>query len=350
MNTVIDSILRISAFLLGTLFVMRAILSAVRTFILPRAAPDPLTGFVFQSSRAVFNWLAKQARDFNRKDSVLALYAPLTLFLLPAAYLIIVQVGFSGMFWALDGGAYYDAFLLSGSSLLTLGFAQVETIAEMLLAFTEATVGLILIATLIAYLPTIYGAFSTRERAVTMLEVRAGIPPSAITLYERMARLDKLDDLSALWSEWETWFAAVDESHTSLAMLVFFRSPRPQLSWINAAGTVLDAAALYASTLDLPHDHQADLTIRAGYLALHHIADFFRIDYNPEPAPGDPISISREAFDRACDQLERAGVPLRKDRDAAWRNFAGWRVNYDTVLLAIADLIMAPPAVWISGH
>ena len=30
---------------------------------------------------------------------------------------------------------------------------------------------------MISYLPTIYGAFRTREALVGMLEVRAGIPP-----------------------------------------------------------------------------------------------------------------------------------------------------------------------------
>jgi hypothetical protein len=34
----------------------------------------------------------------------------------------------------------------------------------------------------------------------------------------------------------------------------------------------------------------------------------------------------------------------------AWRGFAGWRVNYDTVLLALAALTMAPEAPWSSDH
>ena len=95
---------------------------------------------------------------------------------------------------------------------------------------------------------------------------------------------------------------------------------------------------------------QADLCIRAGYLALRRIADFFQIAYNANPQPGDPISISRDEFDAACDELARHGVPLKADRDQAWRDFAGWRVNYDTVLLALAAITMAPYAPWSSDR
>src|SRR3972149_2496517 len=68
----------------------------------------------------------------------------------------------------------------------------------------------------------------------------------------------------------------------------------------------------------------------------------------PDPKPTDPISITREQFDYTLRILEEEGVPLKPDRDQAWRDFAGWRVNYDAVLLALAKLTMAPPAPWSS--
>ncbi|MBI1880640.1 MAG: hypothetical protein HYR94_20890, partial [Chloroflexi bacterium] len=61
-------------------------------------------------------------------------------------------------------------------------------------------------------------------------------------------------------------------------------------------------------------------------------------------------SISRDEFDAAYDQLTQQGVPLKSDRDEAWRNFVGWRVNYDAVLLALAGLTMAPYAPWSSDR
>ena len=95
---------------------------------------------------------------------------------------------------------------------------------------------------------------------------------------------------------------------------------------------------------------QADLTIRAGFIALRHIADFFNITYNPKPDPADPISVSRLEFDLACEELIKAGVPVKADRDQAWRDFSGWRVNYDTVLLKLCALTMAPYAPWSSDR
>ena len=103
---------------------------------------------------------------------------------------------------------------------------------------------MILVALLMAYLPTMYAAFSRREQAVSMLEVRAGNPPSALEMLLRFNRIQGLDKLGDYWKTWEVWFADVEESHTTLPALVFFRSPRSDNSWITAAGAVLDTAAI----------------------------------------------------------------------------------------------------------
>jgi hypothetical protein len=83
---------------------------------------------------------------------------------------------------------------------------------------------------------------------------------------------------------------------------------------------------------------------------LRRIAEFFHIEYNAKPQPTDPISLSRVEFDAAYDELAQNGVPLIADRDQAWRDFSGWRVNYDTVLLALAAMTMAPYAPWSSDR
>src|SRR5262249_35500022 len=161
------------------------------------------------------------------------------------------------------------------------------------------------------------------------LEVRAGSPPSAVTLIARIYRLGRQHHLEEFFTQWELWFVELDETHTSLAALSFFRSPQPRRSWVTASGAVLDAAALIASAVEIERESQEDLCIRAGYLALRHICDFFRIPYHPEPNSDLPISVSRAEFDAACDHLTVARVPLKADRDQAWRDFAGWRCNYD---------------------
>lgn len=345
--------LRALVFMLGLGLVYRALRAAVRTFVLPRSAADPIILRVFRTLRWVFDWRLRRMATYAQRDALMAMYAPVGLMLLVPALLALVLAGHMAMLWAVGGrpvadlSAWSHAFAMSGSSLFTLGFVRGDGPAETLLSFSAAAMGMMLVALLIAYLPTIYAAFSAREKMVTLLEVRAGSPPTAIELLSRYQRLHRLDRLGELWPAWEGWFAEVQESHTSLAALVFFRSPLPEHSWVTAAGTVLDSAALTLSTVDLPQDVYAQMCLRAGYLALRRVADFFEVSYNHDPHfPADPISISRQDFDTACESLARVGLPLRADRDQAWQDFAGWRVNYDAVLLALCRMTMAPPAPW----
>ena len=347
---VLEIIARVVVFALGAALVLRTLLSAVRTFVVPRSIRDGISAAVFRGMRRLFDLRLKHTRSYEARDSVLALFAPISLLALPAVWLSLVLIGYMGIFWALGVAQWRTAFLVSGSSLFTLGFASVTGLLTTVLVFSEATIGLALLALLISYLPTMYAAFERREAAVTMLEVRAGSPPSAVEMITRYYRIAGLERIAEVWPAWEVWFADVGESHTSLAALSFFRSPHPRHSWVTAAGAVLDTAALVVSVVDVPHDPQADLCLRAGYLALRDIADFFRIRHNPRPAPGDPISISRAEFEAACDQLAAAGVPLKADRERAWSDFAGWRVNYDTVLLALARLTVAPRSPWTSDR
>jgi hypothetical protein len=90
--------------------------------------------------------------------------------------------------------------------------------------------------------------------------------------------------------------------------------------------------------------------IRSGYLCLRHLASFFYIPVDEDPRSDDPISVTREEFDTAYERLRSVGVPVRKDREQCWRDFAGWRVNYDAALVALARLTMAPPAPWSSDR
>ena len=341
---------RILAVPLGLFIILQAIMSAIRTLVLARSARDPVTTIAFTTVRIFFDLRVKRAQSYAEVDRVMAFYAPVGLLVLPFIWMTLLTFGFALIYAALGVNGFYEDFTLSGSSLLTLGFERHDSFLMMMIIFTEASLGLILVALIISYMPTMYSAFSRREASVTMLEVRAGSPPSAGELLTRMHRIRGLEELDELFSEWENWFSDVEESHTSLSPLVFFRSPKLDRSWITASGAVLDAAAIYVSTLDVPPAPQAALCVRAGFLALRAIADAFLIPYNADPAPSDPISITRAEFDTMRQGLIDAGLPVKADADQAWRDFAGWRVNYDIPLLSLAQLTVAPYAPWSSDR
>lgn len=346
----VDTTLRIVAVVAGAALVLAAMGSAIKTVVLPRASASLITRWVFLGLRSIFRLIARPSLAQDKRDRRLAWYSPLGLVLTLLAWLTLVLAGFTLIFWGAEDLSPFQAFDLSGSSLTTLGTTRPATTPGFALTFVEAAIGLFLLALLITYLPSIYAAFSRRELGVTALEVRAGSPPSGAVMIARFWALRRMEHLNGVWVEWERWFVDIEETHTSLPAVVFFRSPQPDHHWVTSAGAVLDGAALSTSTIDIEHDVQADFCLRAGYLCLRRICDFFGIPYDPDPSPADPISITREEWDEVVAGLEGEGVPIKADREQAWRDFAGWRVNYDTTLLALANLTSAPPAPWSSDR
>ena len=349
--SLLEILMHICVFLAGFLVVVLTIFSALSTFVLPRAARSQVNLIVFGVLRRVFRVIMRFAKTYPQRDAIMAYYAPIGLLLLVPAWYALILLGYTGLYWALGVGTWFSAFNLSGSALFALGFNQSPALWVTVLNFSEAILGLILVALLIAYLPTMYSAFSRREQAVNLLGVRAGSPPSAVEMLKRFHRIHGLEKLAGYWRNWEAWFADIEESHTTLSALTFFRSPRPEDSWITAAGTVLDAAALTLSALDIPNQPSAALCIRAGFLALRQIANYNELPNPQEPHyPEDAISVSRQEFDEVLGQLSEAGLPLKPDLEKAWRDYTGWRVNYDRALLGLCEMIMAPYAVWSSDR
>ncbi len=344
------AVARVLAFVSGAVVVLATLASAVKTVVVPRAEPVWLARVVFVSLRKPFDMRVRRAASWEAADRIMSRFAPFALLTLPLVWIAVVLAGFMPIYWALGVDWPRDAFEQSGSSLLTLGFAADHHGPVIAATFVEATLGLGLVALLISFLPTMYQLFSRREVLVSQLDVRAGTPPTPVALFRRAELIGWIEELEGFWVDWERWFTEVEESHTSYLALSFFRSPHHGRSWITAAGAVLDSAALRASAIDLPPSWQAQLCLRAGYLALRRIAGAYGIRFDPNPAPIDPISITRDEFDQVLAQLTEIGVPLKSDRDQAWRDFAGWRVNYDTVLLTLCSLLMAPLSPWSSDR
>ena len=346
-----EVLIRYFVFTLGLILVIITLSSAISTFVLPRAARSQLNRIVFGLLRRIINFILHFAKSYHGRDSVMAYYAPIGLLLLLPTWYVLILVGYAAMYWAIGAGGLFAVFRLSGSSLFTLGFELSKTPVVTVFAFSEAMLGLLLVGLLIGYLPTMYSAFARREQVVNMLEVRAGSPPSALEMLLRFHRNHGLDKLGDYWKTWEAWFADIEESHTTLPALIFFRSPRPENSWVTAAGSVLDAASITLSAIEIPYEVSAALCIRAGFLAFRRVANYFDIPNPQDPHyPATPICVERREFEDVLDQLAAAGLPIKANREQAWRDFAGWRVNYDRALILLCGLVMAPQAPWSSDR
>ena len=358
------------AIVVGFLIAGSVLASALRTVVLPQGQLTGVTRFVFAVSDRLFT-SSNRHRILPRR--LAGLYAPVALVSLPFAWSMLIALGFTLVFWGLDVGSLSDAWVTSGSSLFTLGFAKPDTGGPILVTFLEATIGLGIVALLISYLPTLYTAYSAREQGVGLLAPLTGRPPAATELLRRLHAAHALED-SGLWAPTSQWFVALNQNHAAFPALARFPPQDPHQNWVVTAGTVLDAAALRLSVADTDHRPTgADggpgvnavlgpllLVLAHGIPALVNIgrANGLAIE-EPPPLLGllidqgeepPPISVDREEYEAAVAVLAETGVIGPVDNDEGWRRFRWLRSGYDTPLRGLAGLTHAPPAPWTSDR
>lgn len=343
----LDLTLHVLAFAVGVVIIITTLSAAIRSFVLPRNEVVKLNGYVFRSLRLVFDWLTSLRTTFGARDKVQAHYAPVALVALPIVWLTVISAGFTLIYWGQGEGDLLECYQLSGSSLLTLGTHKTRGPVVTVFTFAEATIGLLLLTLLISYLPTIYQAFSRREIVVARVELRAGTPPSACTLLVWLNRTGSLHDDTEQWGLWEQWFVEIEESHTSLPVLSFFRSPQPGRSWVTTAALILDTAALMFSAIEDSRDSQVEVTFKAGCLSMNRVYRFFSEEIGTEAndilPDNDPIEeASRAKFEQACDQLAEQGLALHPNRAEAWQQYRELRGRYATAVEFMGKLTMAP--------
>ncbi len=258
-------------------------------------------------------------------------------------------IGFSLILWPIVASPA-DAFREAGSSMLTLGFASTSAGGATAVDFLAAVSGFGLITIFIAYLPSLYSSFTRREALVTLLDSRGGSPPWGPEILARHQLVSIVDDLGPLYAAWEAWAAEVAESHATYPILVQFRSPHPNRSWLLGILSVMDAAALHLALNPTTAPSSARLCVRMGFVCLRTICDALGIPYDPDPTPDTALDLTRDDFDEAIAHLDAAGFPMDRGSDDAWPHFRGWRVNYESTAYALADLISAPHAPWSGGR
>lgn len=338
---------RILALAAGVVIVLATTSSLIRTLVVPRAYVSRLSVTAARRFvRQIFIFVAARFSSYEVKDRILATSAPVSLIVQLIVWLALFGLGYGLILWASIDGSFFGALREAGSSLFTLGFAASSSGSATIVNFFAAFTGLIVIALQIAYLPTIYAAFNRRETLVTMLQSRAGAPAWGPEILARHHLVGLVDNLPAFYAEWERWAAEVAESHTTYPILITFRSPHALRSWAIGLLAVMDSAALYLALSPNKAPKEARLCLRMGFTALRYIADVSRISYDADPFPDEPIELPYEDYLRGIERLGEVDFPMERAPQEAWVHFRGWRVNYESILYELADMIVAPPGPW----
>jgi hypothetical protein len=340
-------VLRWIAFTAGLLIVVGTSGSVMRTLMVPRARVSRLSVVVGRRFvLAFFRFLAARFKEYETKDQILALSAPISLIATLLAWIGLFLIGYGLMLWPFIGGSVAGAMRESGSSMFTLGVVASPLPGATIINYLAAVTGLIVVALQIGYLPTLYSAFNRRETLVTLLQSRAGAPAWGPELLARAQLVYLMDSLRELYADWEHWAADVAESHANYPVLIWFRSPHALRSWVVALLAVMDSAALYQSLLPQAAPAEARLVIRMGFTCLRNLADVMSIPYDPDPFPDDPIQLTFDEYMDGIRRIQDIGMEMERTPEEAWPHFQGWRVNYEATAYAVADMVSAPPGPW----
>ncbi len=348
------------AVLAGTALTLSVLLSALETVVLPRKSFTRIARTVFALSNRllVHGWHRP-----SRAARLRGLYAPIALVSLPLVWMLAVAGGFTLIFWGIGAGTLSHSFELSGSSLTTLGFSKPAGAARVWLTFTEAIIGLGLVALLIGYLPTIYSSHAERERGITVLRPFAGTPPSAVNLLLLLHQSGELDN-PEMWRTATQWLLNLDQSHTAYPALTYF--PDSEIgSWVASIGTLLDAGSLVRSASSHLRDRDARLlkgpmmALVYGIPTLEHIARAVGLPVPPPMRPAELLvasgpppdqSVRRPEYEQALAKLGQVLEVPDEDVDACWARFCRLRSGYDLALRGLAGLTLAPSAPWTTDR
>ncbi len=334
------------AFLAGLALVLGTWWSVTRTLIVPRGLSSRLTAGVDRVVRWSFTTVADRFDRLETRDRILVSQGPAMLVALLAMWIALFFLGFALLMYAAGPFTFPEALRQSGSSIFTLGYALPPGVRSVEVSFLAAATGLFVVALQISYLPTLYGAFNRREMLVTLLQSRAGVPSWGPELLARHQLVDILDNLPDFYAEWERWAADVAESHTNYPALVYFRSPSALRSWVVGLLAVLDSAALYLALAPQRAPSEARLCLRMGFVSLREVCRTIGIPYDDDPHPDAPLMLTYDDFLLGVARLERVGFPMERSAEDAWPHFHGWRVNYEPLCYALAELVDAVPAMW----
>jgi Ion channel len=336
----------------GFVLLSVALWDAFETIISPRRVTRRfrLARAFYRSSWSLWSAVARSIADENRRETYLAAFGPLSLVMLLGVWAIAIVASFAMMHWGLQtplnvkpGIAPFSTYLyMSGTTFFTLGLGDITPLGApgRALVVVEAGMGFGFLAAIISYLPAIlYQAFSRREVSISLLDARAGSPPTAAELLRRHG--SDMRELEQLLYDWERWSAELLESHLSYPVLAYFRSQHTNQSWLAALTAILDTCALIMAGVNDGPTRQAQLTFAMARHAVGDLAQIFARSRQPVLAPDrlPPSSLSA-----LRDMLANADIALQDG--AAEHKLQELRKMYEPHVQRLSEYLLMSLPPW----
>jgi hypothetical protein len=341
----------------GIACLFAVLLDAFQTIILPRRATGRfrLTRIFYIVTWRPWAFFTKRICKLRQRETAYSYYGPMSLIFLLAMWAGGTLVGFALIYYALgspfadtsQGVGFRSDLYFSGTTLFTLGLGDVTPHAGLVRAIVilESGTGLGLLAVVMGYFPVLYSAFSRREVSISLLDARAGSPPTAAELMRRHSYEGGDQALSLLLVEWERWSAELLESHISYPLLCYFRSQHNNQSWISALTAVLDTSALLIAGVQGHEARQAQLTFAMARHAMVDLAQIFSL----APDNTAPDRLPAERYEQLYKLLCQSGVKVCRDGKSIER-LRDMRALYEGYATALSDYLCMPLPPWISDQ
>ena len=341
-------------FLAGVALFLIVVWDAFEAIILPRRVTRKfrLTRLFFRFTWGLWKFLVNLVPARKPREALFGFYGPLSLLLLIGVWAIGLVFGFGLMQYgtgsALVGGGSTPGFwtdvYLSGTTFFTLGLGDVVPRSGLarLLVVAEGGFGFGFLAAIIGYLPFIYSSFSQREVNISLLDSRAGTPPTAGELLRRHSYAGGQEALRELLKDWELWSAELMESHLSYPVLAFFRSQHDNQSWIASLTAILDTCALLKVGIEDACERQAELTFA---IARHAVVDLSQV-FGTEPKALPHARLAPAELSRIRDTLAQYGLKLKEGEEAD-RKLGTLRGMYEPYIFALATYLNQSLPPWI---
>ena len=343
--------------IVGAIIICTILLDAFETIVLPRRVQRGfrLTSLFYRSTWNLWSRGARHIAKASRRENFLGYFGPLSLIVLLGLWLVGLIVGFTfvqhglGDHLQTSGEKITFGTLLyhSGETFFTLGYGDItpNNTAARMLAVMEAGMGFAFLGVVIGYLPVVYSAFSTREIEISLLDARAGSPPSAAEFLGRLGCCPDQTVLDDIFRDWERWCADLLSTHISYPVLVFFRSQHSNQSWLSALTSILDITSLVMTGVNGIHADQAKLTFA---MARHAIVDLAQV-INEHYQPHDVDRLPAAEEQRLRVDLSRNGVTLA-DGPAAAERLVELRALYEPYAQAISRRLYMTLPPWIRSE